>query len=267
MTTDIEKLEAAVGLADLALNSGGSIIDSVRDYIRIDPVHLRSLSEAAKSHLAHLKTTDADRLGELFGALYQISGAHDLPAHILDVLTDAAAGKYPEKPLDLLPYTAQPAEQRFDVGMVREALSTAIHALKEASYKVTGGLCPMFDEPRKAAEQALALLDAAPSYEVGPIDQAGYTTMIRTDAEPGVATREDVITDIAIRQAKESAAKSYKGGPLWLLRLIKIAEAAQSKNAGVAKKSQCTVCGKDIPYTTSMGLKQCSAHSGERTGL
>lgn len=36
------------------------------------------------------------------------------------------------------------------------ALEKCVEALKDASFKVTGDICPMFDEPRKDAEAVLA---------------------------------------------------------------------------------------------------------------
>lgn len=45
---------------------------------------------------------------------------------------------------------------------LREAALSAVEALKDASFKLTGGACPMFDEPRKALEAALSTVSPSP---------------------------------------------------------------------------------------------------------
>lgn len=46
---------------------------------------------------------EAQKLRDLCAAVYQVCGALDAPADVLDALSDASAGSYTEDPLSLLP--------------------------------------------------------------------------------------------------------------------------------------------------------------------
>lgn len=71
---------------------------------------------------------DTDRLLAIIASAYQIAGAHDAPAHILDVLADPEAATV-EQVEAMLPYQAGRVVADWQLQKVREALETYYRAL------------------------------------------------------------------------------------------------------------------------------------------